>query len=200
MIKTSNKVGRGFTSWYLIAVSVQFFNEYKFEKGNKFLLSTFYVQRNSILTKICIHRESVAFIAGSNFNCNVLSIFTEWEYHCKILSPFSRNILLKDCIEENTHFVAGVNFLREINPLKTTALHVLFISSCQKYISTANSPVELRTDHAHQNNEIAFSCWIQKPFNFLIWELLFILKLELQTIVKSWPRSGPIDCAAKSNF
>ena len=58
--------------------------------------------------KICINRESFAFSAGSNFNCNVHQYSLDGNISAESF-PFLREIFfVKDCIEEITRFVAAV--------------------------------------------------------------------------------------------
>ena len=60
-----------------------------------------------VWSKICIHWESLR--ARSNFNCNVYQYSLDTELSLqKFFSFSSRNLFVKDCIEEITRFVIAV--------------------------------------------------------------------------------------------
>ena len=58
--------------------------------------------------KICIHRESFAFSAGSNFNCNVHQHSLDGNISAESFPFLPEIFFVKDCIEEITRFVAAV--------------------------------------------------------------------------------------------
>ena len=58
--------------------------------------------------KICIHRESLAFSAGSNFKYNVHQYSLDGNISAESFPFLPEIFFVKDCIEEITHFVAAV--------------------------------------------------------------------------------------------
>ena len=68
-------------------------------------MSLFHVQRNSILSKICIHRESFAFGAtGLNFNSNVHQYSLDGNISAESFPFLSEIFFVKDCIGGNYTF------------------------------------------------------------------------------------------------
>ena len=87
------------------------------------------------MSEICIQRESFAFQCGIKFQLQkyIHEIFAGWKYLCRILSLFFPEIFfVKYCIEENTIFVATVNFPQEINSTNTTVLQTQCTFRCVK--------------------------------------------------------------------
>ena len=64
--------------------------------------------RRSCWSKICIERESFAFSAGSNFNCNVHQYSLNGNVSAESFPFVPEIFFVKDCIEEITRFVAAV--------------------------------------------------------------------------------------------
>ena len=64
--------------------------------------------RQVCLSKICIHRESFAFSAASNFNCNVHQYSLAGNISAESFPFLTEIFFVKDCIEEITRFVAAV--------------------------------------------------------------------------------------------
>ena len=58
--------------------------------------------------KICIHRESFAFSAGSNFKCNVHQYSLDGNISAESFPFLPEIFFVIDCIEEITRFVAAV--------------------------------------------------------------------------------------------
>ena len=59
-------------------------------------------------SKICIQRESFAFRARSNFNCNVHQYSLDGNISAESFPFLTEIFFVKDCIEEITRFVAAV--------------------------------------------------------------------------------------------
>ena len=59
-------------------------------------------------SKICIHRESFAFSAATNFNCNVHQYSLDGYISAESFPFLPEIFFVKDCIEEITRFVAAV--------------------------------------------------------------------------------------------
>ena len=73
-------------------------------------------------SKICIHRESFAFSASSNFNCNVHQYSLDGNISAESFPFLPEIFFVKDCIGElSTRFVVAGPW--EINSSNTTALH-----------------------------------------------------------------------------
>ena len=58
--------------------------------------------------KICIHRESFAFSARSNFKCNVHQYSLDGNISAESFPFIPEIFFVKYCIEEITRFVAAV--------------------------------------------------------------------------------------------
>ena len=62
-------------------------------------------------SKICIHRESFAFNAESNFNCNVHQYSLDGNISAESFPFLPEIFFVKDCIEKITRFVAAVKII-----------------------------------------------------------------------------------------